>query len=139
MSEQAKLETPLPPVRRSKKLVAAVATLAFLPLVLPVPFLGLARLWLNPIIDAKMQACASLDCPAAFTLDQLSVFLILGPSVLVAVASILLGVIGLIRVHRRSIAQEQAGIFMVSVVIGAAWVLLLGCVLWFILSFLIYL
>lgn len=139
MAEQAKPETSLPRVHHSKKLVAAVATLAFLPLVLPVPFIGLDRLWIEPAYEAKLQACASWDCPAAFRLDQLSVFLILGPSVLAALTSILLGIIGRIRIHKRSTAQEQAGVFTLSVVIGAAWVLLLGCAIWLIMTVLIYL
>lgn len=139
MSAQAEPEVPLPAAHRSKTLTAVVVILLLLPLVLPVPFVGIARLWLEPMIQAKRQACASLDCPAAFTLDQLSVLLILGPSLLVAVVTFLLGTIGLIRRRWHPTSPNHEGLFGISMVGGAAWVVLLGLLLWVILTVLLYL
>jgi hypothetical protein len=140
MSEQAQLETPLPPARRSKKLVIIATTLAFLPLVLPVPFVGLARLWIEPVYEAKLQACPLRDCSDLLTLDRLSMILILGPSVLAALASILLGIIGLIRMPLRTTAPNDIDTtLMFSVIVGILWLVLLGCVLWLYLTAFIYL
>jgi hypothetical protein len=139
MSEQAEPETTLPAARHSKKLEVAVLILALLPIVLPIPFLGLNSLWIEPVYEAKLQACPLRDCSDVLTLGRLSMILILGPSVLAALASILLGIIGHIRIHKCSTAPEQTGVFTVSVVIGTAWVLLLGCVLWLYLTAFIYL
>lgn len=138
MAELAKPETSLPPARRSKKLVIIATTLDILPLVLPAPFFGLDRLWIAPMYNANLQACPLRDCPVLKTLHILET-LILGPSILVALASILLGVIGLIRIHQRSIAQNQAGTFQLSVVSGVAWVLLMGCIQLILTTLLIYL
>ena len=55
-----------------------------------------------------------------------------------AVASILLGSIGLIRMRFRSTAPNQ-DLFIISVVLGILWLLLFGSALWYILIAFVYL
>lgn len=99
------------------------ATLAFLPLVLPFPFALLTLKWVVPMIVPEWSHC-SAHCPPSTYGERLEWLFILGPSFLTALASILLGIIERIRIHR------QAGVFTLSAVIGAAWVMLLGCLYW---------
>lgn len=130
MPEHAEPATPLPAVRRSRKLTAAVVILAILPLLLPFPFYLLNVVWIGPIINEKMLECVSFDCSAALDLERLEVLLILGPSILAAVASLLLGYIGRFQARRRPTSPENAALFMVSITCGYAWAVLLGCGLW---------
>lgn len=139
MSATAESDAQLPAAPRSKTLTVVVVTLLLLPLVLPVPFFGLNRLWIGPVYDAQLQACPSYDCPILVTLNRLSAILILGPSLLVAVAAFLLGTIGLFRRRWHPTSPNHEGLFGVSMVCGAAWVVLLGLMLWLIFTFLVYL
>jgi hypothetical protein len=105
--------------------------LLLLPLVLPFPFWGVERLWIGPVIYEKMLACASFDCPPAVDWDRLAWIVVLGPSLLMAVASILLGMIGLFRARWHPISPEQEWLFHGSVIGGFVWALIFGCLLWF--------
>ena len=116
--------------RRSRKLTAVVLILGLLPLVLPVPLVGLAHLWIAPVIAAKIQACASFYCPPADDWARLSYLVILGPSLLVAVASLLLGSIGLFRSRQHPTSPANTSLFAASMCCGAVWVGIFGCLLW---------
>ena len=139
MSEQVDPASPPPAARRSKMLTVGVVTLLILPLVLPFPFNGLADLLFDPAGAAAWQACQSFDCPAALNLSRLAVCFALGPSILVAVASILLGTIGLVRTRRHPTSPKNVSLFRTSILGGAIWVVLLGLILWLFVGFLIYL
>jgi hypothetical protein len=123
----------------SRRLGAVVITLVLLPLVLPWPFMGLAHLWIGPEAAARWQECQSFDCPAALDLDKLAAFLVLGPSMLVAMISLLLGVIGLFWTRGRSPSPKTVDWFKTSVGCGLVWMLLLGGVLWSTITIWIYL
>ncbi len=115
---------------RSRRITIAAILLVLLPLVLPFPFWGLERLWIGPVIEEKVLACASFDCPAAVDWDRLAWIVVLGPSFLVAVGYMLLGIIGLIRARLRPISSEQEWLFYGSVIGGFVWALLFGFLLW---------
>ena len=115
---------------RSRRVTAAAITLVFLPLILPFPFWGVVRLWIGPVIEEKVLACASFDCPAAVDWDRLAWIVILGPSFLVAVGYMLVGIIGLIRARWHPISPEQEWLFHGSVIGGFVWALLFGLLLW---------
>lgn len=111
MPEQPQPEPPRPAARRSRKLPIAVIILAILPLILPFSIVGLAQLRIGP-----------LDNVANW--DSLAGFLLLGPSILVAAASILLGCIGLFYSHRRPTSPKNMALFWMSVICGSAWSIL---------------
>jgi hypothetical protein len=111
--------------------VAATATiLLLLPLVLPFPFWGLERLVIAPMIQEQVLACAAFDCPAAVDWDRLGWVVILGPSFLVAVVSMLLGMLGLFRARWHPILPDQEWLFYGSAIGGFVWALFFGCLLW---------
>jgi hypothetical protein len=130
VSESSTLQVTPTTERRSRKLTVVVLLLAVLPLVLPPLLTGFVTLWLTPIIGAQIQACASLDCPPAVDLDRLGSLLTLGPSLLVAVASLLLGSIGWVRSHRLPLSRANQSLFVVSVACGVVWAAIFGCLLW---------
>ena len=122
MSEQAEPEPPLPAEKESRKLPIAVIILAILPLILPFSIVGLAQLRIGP-----------LDNVANW--DSLAGFLLLGPSVLVAGASILLGCIGLFHSRRRPTSPKNMALFWMSVIGGSAWAILFTLAWLLIISF----
>lgn len=139
MSESQTSQATPPAAPRSRKLTTAVIILALLPLVLPLPFYGLAGLWFGPAGEAAWQACQSFDCPAAIDLDKLTALVVLGPSILAAITLVFLGVIGWFRARWHPTSPINMGLFYTSIVCGLAWVFLLGCILGVIDSTLVYL
>jgi hypothetical protein len=112
--------------------VIATATIfLLLPLVLPFPFWGLELLWIGPKLHEQVLACASFDCPSAVYWDRLAWIVVLGPSLLVAVLSLLLGMIGLLRARWHPISPEQEWLLHGSVIGGFVWALIFGSLLWF--------
>lgn len=119
-------QTPTPHAEagRSQKLTKAVIWLAILPLVLPLPFYGIVYQW----GAAHAPACLDFTCQALTDWERLVWLLVLGPSMLVAVTSILLGTIGLVRARRHPISFENKNLLLSSVVLGVLWAGILGCV-----------
>jgi hypothetical protein len=107
-----------------------VIVLAVLPLVLPFPFLGIASAAIFPEAYQRLLQCVDFNCQAAIDWYRLGWFLVFGPSLFVAVASILFGAIGFIRASRHAISQENINLFLGSVVSGVVWVCLLACIMW---------
>lgn len=142
MPEQDTPQSILQAATRSRKLHVSVIALAILPLLLPFPFYGLAVLWIRPVIEETYSGCASFDClnatyPVVTYWLELWCLLVLGPSILVALASILFGTIGLIRARRRPTSPENKSLFSVSVECGLVWAVLLGGMLLFGFTFLV--
>lgn len=142
MPEQDTPQSVLQAAKRSRKLHVSVIALAILPLVLPFPFYGLAVLWIRPVIEEIYSGCASFDClnatyPVVTSWLDLWCLLVLGPSLLVALASILLGTIGLIRARRHPTSPENKNLFSASVGCGLIWAVLLGGMLLFGFGFLV--
>lgn len=115
---------------RSRKLTTTAIILMILPLLLPFPFYGLAALWIGPAVKEQLLQCASFDCPAAIAWLRLGWFLVLGPSILVGVTSMLLGSIGLFRMRWHPTSPENEDLFQVSVIGGFVWVFFFGFILW---------
>jgi hypothetical protein len=118
----------------TRKLAVTVIVLAILPLLLPVPFYGLAALLIGPMDYAAWEQCASFNCPTATYLERLAWLLVLGPSILVAGGAILLGTIGLIRAQWFPTSSKQHDLFVGSVSCGVVWTVIVGSILWFGLS-----
>lgn len=114
---------------RSRKLLVAVIILAILPLLLPFPFALLTLKWIVPVIVPEWSQC-SAHCPPSTYGERLEWLLILGPSLLVAVASLLLGTLGLVRARWRLPSPKNRVLLRASVTCGVVWVLLLGCMYW---------
>jgi len=108
----------------------SVIVLAILPLLLPVPFYGLAALWIFPGVEPRYLPCAAFTCQAATDWNRLGWSLVLGPSLLVAVAALLLGTIGLVRARWHPTSPETLALFKKSVVSGVAWAVILGGISW---------
>ena len=130
MPEHAEPATPPPAVKTSWKLAVAVIVLALLPLVLPFPLHFISGQWLGPIDDAQWEQCKSFGCSPAGDTERLWALLSLGPSMLFALASILLGVIGLCRSRWHQTSQKSVGWFCVSCALGTLWAVVFGVVLW---------
>ncbi len=113
-----------------------VVSLLILPLLLPWPLLLLEIQWIGPMIHEALLACASFYCPAATDLDQQGGQLVVGPSLLVASISLLLGLFGLIYTHWRPTSPKNTNLLTVSMICGFVWIVIFGCVLgvWNILS-----
>lgn len=115
----------------TRNLTWTVIVLAILPLVLPWPFLGLAAVWIFPGVEPRLSQCsAAYLCQSAADWNRLGWLLVLGPSLLVALASIFLGTIGLVRARRHPTSPKTINLLQGSVVSGVAWACLLGCVGW---------
>lgn len=113
-------------------MTAAVISLAILPLLLPFPFALVELKWLYPIFQEHLQQCASFDCGITTETDweRLGWLLVLGPSLLVAVTSLLLGTLGLVRARWRAISPKRRVLLRTSVTCGVVWILLFGCMYW---------
>jgi hypothetical protein len=109
---------------RSRKLIIALIVLAILPLLLPWPFLVIAREWIGPM-EAKVWSHCGFDCPGATYWERIFWLVVLGPSILVALASILFGTIG---IARRTTAPKDAGKYGVSLAFGICWAVLGLCI-----------
>lgn len=109
----------------TRKLIATVIVLALLPLVLPFPVALIALKWVLPAMVPEWLQCPTY-CPPSTDGDRLEWLLILGPSLLVAVASILLGIIGIFRERWAPLSPKRRALFRASVALGAVWVVLLG-------------
>jgi hypothetical protein len=120
--------------RRSRKLAAAVTILAILPVILPFPLWGLESLWIGPLDAAAWESCRAFYCPAAAHWETLATYLILGPSMLLAAASFLLGFIGLERSLRHPTSSGNRLLFWVSFYLGLVWLFIFGGILLFFLS-----
>ena len=125
MAEQD-VQTPAPhAAERSEKLTKAVIWLAILPLVLPIPFYGIAHVQIGPMENEAWSHCG-FDCPGATYWERIFWLVVLGPSMLVAVASILLGTIGLIRARRHPTSPENINLLQGSIISGVVWAIILG-------------
>ena len=132
MSELNAHPATLPTAARSRKLTAAVIILAILPLALPFLF---ALFWQGiypgePAVEAHLlQQCASFECvkQGLLTWEQLGWLFILGPSILAALAPILLGTIGLIRARRHPTSPKNRALFRASLICGIVLAILFGC------------
>jgi hypothetical protein len=113
---------------RSRKLLIAVILLAILPLALPFPFSFLAGEWIMPTIAPQFQQCLPYTCLT--DRERLEWLLFLGPSFLVAVASLLLGTIGLVRTRWHPTSPKNMALFRACLNWGVVWMLLLGCIYW---------
>ncbi len=121
-------------VGRSWKLTVAAILLAILPPLLPFPLYGLEQLWIGPLDSAAWQQCRAFYCPQAADLERLGAFLVLGPSLLVALALMLLGWIGAMHAHSHPTSSGNRDLFRGSVAFGVIWIALFGCILSFSLS-----
>jgi hypothetical protein len=123
--------TPRAPAR-SRTLTSAVILLAMLPMVLPFPFALIALQRIYPVFQEQLSQCVSLDCQGQIGThwEHLGWLLVLGPSLLVAVASILLGTIGFIRARWYPTLPEHKVLFAASVACGVLWASLYGCLVW---------
>lgn len=110
-------------------MTAAVISLAILPLLLPFPFALLTLKWIVPVIVPEWSQCP-LNCPPSTYGERLEWLLILGPSLLVAVTSLLLGTLGLVRARWRAISPKRRVLLRTSVTCGVVWILLFGCMYW---------
>jgi hypothetical protein len=118
---------------RSWELTVTVIILTILPLLLPFPLYRLELLWIAPIDDAAWQQCGFV-CPAAQYVESLAYLLILGPSLLVAVAAVLVGTFGLVRARRHPTSLRKRTLLKVSVICGGVWSGIFGCLLVFAIS-----
>lgn len=114
---------------RSRKLAAAVMTLGILPALLPLPLYVWYLQWLAPVIQAHRLQCPSFTCPAMHSWDSLGWLLVLGPEILVALASVLLGYSGLWRSRWHPISPGNLALLRASVTWGVVWTVLFGCML----------
>ena len=130
MSDQTKPETPLAPAGRSKKLTFAVVILLILPLVVPFPLYNLAQMWLFPIAREELQQCTDFVCQAATDWERRAWLLVLGPSILAALLSILLGSGALVWMRRHTISPKNVALLWTIVIGGIIWALLFGCTFW---------
>ena len=130
MPEHAGLATTPPAVKTSWKLPVAVIVLALLPLVLPFPLHFISGQWLGPIDNAQWELCKSFGCSPAGDTERLWALLSLGPSMLFALASILLGIIGLRRSRWHQTSPKSVGWLRVSCALGALWAVVFVLVLW---------
>jgi hypothetical protein len=81
-----------PSARRSWTLTLTVLLLLFLPLVLPTPCYNLAQQWIFPMVRTQLDRCDHNPiCSIATDEARWAWLLVLGPSMLVAGASVLLG------------------------------------------------
>jgi hypothetical protein len=55
---------------------------------------------------------------------------ILGPSMLVALAAVIFGIFGLVRARRHPISLKDRIWFQASISFGVLWLLILGCLYW---------
>jgi hypothetical protein len=125
--EESDTKTPQPDTAASlRNLKEAVIILAILPLVLPFLFDGPVVAELRPRANEVWSHCG-FDCPAATDLERMGWLLILGPSFLVAVVSILFGTIKLVHARRHPTSLETINWFQASILSGVVWVILLGC------------
>lgn len=125
MPEQPQPEPPRPTANISRKLGITATTLIILPVILPWPLWGLENLWIGPLDYAAWQQCRSFYCPAAAHWETLATYMILGPSMLLAAASFLLGWIGLLRSRRYPISQGNRPLFWASFWCGILWFIIL--------------
>ena len=125
MSEQAASEPAPPAERASRKLAAAVAVLAILPVILPFPLWGLERLWIGPLDDAAWAQCQAFYCPAAAHWETLGTWLVLGPSMLLAAAWFLLGFLGLLHSRRHPTPPGNRSLFWASFWCSILWFFIL--------------
>src|SRR5579859_4612644 len=114
---------------KSWKLAAAVTILAILPLILPFPLWGLESLWIGPLDAAAWESCRAFYCPAAAHWEHLAWMLVLGPSILVGAASILLGYIGLFLSRWRPTSPENVTLLRTSITCGFIWAVIFGVIL----------
>lgn len=112
---------------RSRKLLVAVILLAILPLLLPFPFYGLAQQRIFPAAGEALQQCTDFTCQAATDLEQRGWLLVLGPSFLVALASVLVGMIGLTWARLHPTSPKNMTLFWIIVTWGVIWATLFGC------------
>lgn len=134
MPEQPQPEPPRPAEKESRKLGVTATALIILPVILPWPLWGLENLWIGPLDYAAWQQCRAFYCPAAAHWETLGTWLILGPSMLLAAASFLLGWIGLLRSRRRPTSQGNKSLFWVSFYLGLLWICIFGVILQFFLD-----
>jgi hypothetical protein len=130
MSAQAKIETPLAPAGRSKKLTVAVVVLLLLPVVLLFPFYDLAQVWIFPMAAEELQQCTDFICQAATDWERQAWLLVLGPSILAALLSILLGSGALIWMRGHTISPKNVSLLWTLVFGGIIWALIFGCTFW---------
>jgi hypothetical protein len=120
---------PAPPTTNiSRKLGITAIALIILPVILPFPLWGLASLWIGPLDYAAWEQCRSFYCPAAAHWESMEMFLTIGPSMLIAAASILLGMLGL-RSKRLSTLPGDRPLFWASFWCGILWFVILGVIL----------
>lgn len=122
MPEDAEYAPPRPAEKESRKLTIAVIILAILPLILPFSIVGLAQLRIGSLDNAT-------------NWDSLAEVLLLGPSVFVAAASILLGCIGLFHSRKHPTSPKNMALFWISVICGSAWAILFTLVWLLVISF----
>lgn len=124
MPDPAEQAVTLPAVRRSRKLARAGMLLGVLPVLLPFPFWGLEILWIAPIARAQWAQCRLFTCPPAAGWERLGALLVLGPSILVAVAALVCGYIGII--HWPRYPTEKKRLFYVGFALGMLWAVIFG-------------
>lgn len=134
MAEQTSPEPARPTEKRSWKLAVAVAALTILPPILPFPLWSLERLWIGPLDAAAWEQCRAFYCPAAAHWETLGTFLVLGPSMLLVTASILLGFLGVLYSRRHPTLPGNVLMFWVSMSLGALWASILMVILQFFLA-----
>jgi hypothetical protein len=105
---------------RSRKLTTIVIVLAILPLLLPLP----TSLFAFGVTQVIVQC--PVNCPYTTFGERLEWLLMLGPSFLAAVASILLGIIGNVRIRRQPFVSKDEWLFDISIACGIVWLILLG-------------
>ncbi|HEY7356757.1 MAG TPA: hypothetical protein VH590_09835 [Ktedonobacterales bacterium] len=115
---------------RSRKLTAVVIALAILPLLLPFLFALVELRWIYPMLQEQVLQCADSMCmdQAETYWERVGWLVTLGPSFLIALASILLGTIGLARARRHITSPQNVALFMVSLALGICWVVLGLCI-----------
>lgn len=126
MAEQTSPEPARPTEKRSWKLAVAATALIILPLILPWPLWSLEYLWIGPLDHAAWQQCRSFYCPAAAHWETLGTWLILGPSMLLAAASFLLGFLGLLRSNRHPTSPKNRSLFWANFWCGILWFVILA-------------
>lgn len=115
---------------RSERLLVATFLLAILPLVLPFPFYSLAQQWIFPVAGVALQQCTDFTCQAATDVERQAWLLVLGPSILVAMASILVGTMGLTLARWHPTSPKNRALFRIIVTCGVTWAVLFGCTFW---------
>ena len=126
MPEQMEPEPPRPAATRSRKLGITVTILALLPVILPLPLWGIESLWIVPLAAAAWESCRAFYCPAAEHWEHLEWILALGPSILIAVGSILLGYIGLFLARWHPTSPENVTLLRTSITCGFIWAGIFG-------------